>query len=120
MMVPAAAAWIGVPVFTPMSIPSWWVPQRLPNGDVIGPLSGQLRRVPTFLGGLVVVGARVVGAWVGGASAGVRAPVGTGRAVVAGVVGGGAADSPAPSSPPDPAPVGGAGVARSRMISASW
>src|SRR5438045_1985557 len=40
--VPAAAAWIGVPVGTPMSMPGWNPPQRGPNGLVIGPLTGQI------------------------------------------------------------------------------
>src|SRR5262249_61999397 len=41
MTVPAAAAAIGVPIGTPMSIPWWKLPQRGPNGLVIGPLTGQ-------------------------------------------------------------------------------
>src|SRR2546430_1278384 len=43
MTVPAAAAWIGVPEGTPMSIPWWKLPQRGPKGLVIGPLTGQIR-----------------------------------------------------------------------------
>src|SRR6266702_6943893 len=46
MTVPAAAAWIGVPYGTPMSIPGWisQMPfrQRGPNGLVIGPCTGQM------------------------------------------------------------------------------
>src|SRR5919197_1351549 len=42
MTVPAAAAWIGVPYGTPMSIPSCMRPQRMPNGLVIGPCTGQM------------------------------------------------------------------------------
>src|SRR4051794_31676876 len=41
MTVPLAAAWTGVPLGTPMSIPGWSVPQRIPNGLVIGPETGQ-------------------------------------------------------------------------------
>ena len=40
---PAAAAWIGVPYGTPMSIPSCIRPQRIPNGLVTGPETGQIR-----------------------------------------------------------------------------
>src|SRR5690242_19624953 len=112
MIVPAAAAWIGVPVTTAMSMPSWCVPHRAPNGDVIGPLTGQLSVTPVRRGGLVVTGAFVVGAWVTGAWAGLRAGV-VGAGLV--VVGAGAAAS----SPPAADAAGGAGVARSRMICAS-
>src|SRR5579885_584210 len=42
MTVPAAAAWIGVPYGTPMSMPWCMRPQRQPNGLVIGPLTGQI------------------------------------------------------------------------------
>src|SRR5579862_3559819 len=48
MTVPAAAAWIGVPYGTPMSMPGWKPPQRGPNGLVIGPLTGQMS--PAALG----------------------------------------------------------------------
>ena len=37
-----AAAWIGVPYATPMSIPSCMRPQRQPNGLVTGPFTGQI------------------------------------------------------------------------------
>ena len=40
---PAAAAWIGVPYGTPMSIPACSRPQRYPNGLTTGPLTGQIR-----------------------------------------------------------------------------
>src|SRR6478736_2365787 len=43
MTVPDAAAWIGVPYPTPMSIPSCMRPQRQPNGLVTGPLTGQMK-----------------------------------------------------------------------------
>src|SRR3954465_10853772 len=43
MTVPFPAAWIGVPVGTPMSIPGWSVPQRIPNGLVIGPDKGHAK-----------------------------------------------------------------------------
>src|SRR3954453_7097772 len=43
MIVPAAAAWMGVPEGTPMSMPAWKLPQRGPNGLVIGPFTGQIR-----------------------------------------------------------------------------
>src|SRR6478609_5456081 len=43
MTVPLAAAWTGVPLGTPMSIPGWRVPQRIPNGLVIGPETGQAK-----------------------------------------------------------------------------
>src|SRR3954471_22618180 len=43
MIVPAAAALIGVPYPTPMSRPSCIRPQRQPNGLVTGPLTGQIR-----------------------------------------------------------------------------
>src|SRR5579872_4419145 len=52
MTVPAAAAWMGVPVGTPMSMPGWKPPQRGPNGLVIGPLTGQIR--PAWLGAAAV------------------------------------------------------------------
>src|SRR5438477_12220390 len=39
---PEAAAWIGVPVGTPMSIPVCIRPQRIPNGLVTGPFTGQI------------------------------------------------------------------------------
>src|SRR5262249_24313433 len=47
MTVPLAAAWIGVPAGTPMSIPgcdeqSPLPRQREPNGLVIGPFTGQM------------------------------------------------------------------------------
>src|SRR2546421_243319 len=45
MTAPEPAAWIGVPVGTPMSIPGWSVPQRMPKGLVIGPESGQMKPV---------------------------------------------------------------------------
>src|SRR5579862_9932205 len=48
MTVPAAAAWIGVPSGTPMSIPGWMVPHRGPKGLVIGPWTGQMK--PAALG----------------------------------------------------------------------
>src|SRR5581483_4107167 len=48
MTVPAAAAWIGVPSGTPMSMPGWNPPQRGPNGLVIGPWTGQMS--PAALG----------------------------------------------------------------------
>ena len=41
MTVPDAAAWIGVPYETPMSIPSCIRPHRQPNGLVTGPETGQ-------------------------------------------------------------------------------
>src|SRR5258708_40180052 len=41
-MVPAAAAWIAVPLGMPMSIPGWKLPQRGPKGLVIGPETGQM------------------------------------------------------------------------------
>src|SRR5262245_50367642 len=48
MTVPAAAALIGVPAGTPMSIPGWNEQSPLPrhrdpNGLVIGPLTGQMK-----------------------------------------------------------------------------
>src|SRR5205823_3413739 len=43
MTVPEAAAWIGVPYGTPMSMPSCIRPQRIPNGLVTGPETGQIR-----------------------------------------------------------------------------
>src|SRR3954469_1633609 len=43
MTVPDAAAWIGVPYPTPMSMPSCIRPQRIPNGLTTGPLTGQIR-----------------------------------------------------------------------------
>src|SRR5436189_1735542 len=49
---PAAAAWIGVPVGTPMSMPGWKPPQRGPNGLVIGPLTGQMNWPDPDGGGL--------------------------------------------------------------------
>src|SRR5919206_156225 len=50
MIVPAAAAWIGVPYGTAMSIPSCMRPQRMPNGLAIGPCTGQMSpREATFL-----------------------------------------------------------------------
>jgi len=48
MTVPAAAAWIGVPLEAPMSFPSCMRPHRQPNGLVIGPDTGQIR--PAFEG----------------------------------------------------------------------
>src|ERR687886_652302 len=39
---PDAAAWIGVPVAAPMSIPSCIRPQRIPKPLVTGPLTGQI------------------------------------------------------------------------------
>src|SRR5690242_4212983 len=42
MTVPDAAAWIGVPYGTPMSMPSCIRPQRIPNGLVTGPFTGQI------------------------------------------------------------------------------
>src|SRR6266481_1327824 len=48
MTVPAAAALIGVPSGTPMSSPGWKLPQRGPNGLVIGPWTGQMK--PAALG----------------------------------------------------------------------
>src|SRR5215472_11019304 len=107
MMVPAAAAWIGVPVSTAMSIPSWWVPHRGPNGEVIGPLTGQLREKlgvgegEVGFGLLVVV---VAGAWAGALAEG---------AFDVAVVGAGAADSSAATGALGAV---GAGVARSLMI----
>src|SRR5437763_12255492 len=43
MTVPEAAAWIGVPYGTPMSMPSCIRPQRIPNGLTTGPSTGQTR-----------------------------------------------------------------------------
>src|SRR5207237_1277847 len=43
MTVPEAAAWIGVPYGTPMSMPSCIRPQRIPKGLVTGPDTGQIR-----------------------------------------------------------------------------
>src|SRR4051812_34142598 len=43
MTVPEAAAWIGVPYPTPMSMPSCMRPQRIPKGLTTGPLTGQIR-----------------------------------------------------------------------------
>src|SRR5712691_2228491 len=58
MMVPEAAAWIGVPYGTPMSIPGWIshtpLRQRGPNGLVIGPCTGQMNPADE---GVVSVGA---------------------------------------------------------------
>ena len=42
MTVPLAAAWIGVPYPTPMSMPACSRPQRSPNGLTTGPLTGQI------------------------------------------------------------------------------
>src|ERR687887_278474 len=42
MTTPAAAAMIGVPYGTPMSMPSCMRPQRQPNGLVTGPFTGQI------------------------------------------------------------------------------
>src|SRR5215218_8651992 len=41
LTVPHAAARTGVPVEAPMSRPSWFRPQRGPNSDVTGPLTGR-------------------------------------------------------------------------------
>src|SRR3954452_16982124 len=43
MTVPEAAAWIGVPYETPMSMPACRRPHRIPNVIVTGPLTGQMR-----------------------------------------------------------------------------
>src|SRR5437763_63538 len=43
MTVPLAAAWTAVPLGTPMSSPGCRVPQRIPNGLVIGPETGQMK-----------------------------------------------------------------------------
>src|SRR5213078_5061489 len=43
MTTPEAAAMIGAPYPAPMSIPSCMRPQRIPNGLVTGPLTGQMR-----------------------------------------------------------------------------
>src|ERR687888_672239 len=43
MTLPDAAAWIGVPYGTPMSIPVCIRPQRMPKGLVTGPLTGQMK-----------------------------------------------------------------------------
>src|SRR5579884_480731 len=51
MTVPAAAASIGVPSGTPMSMPGWKLPQRGPNGLVTGPLTGQIRPAADGVGG---------------------------------------------------------------------
>src|SRR3954462_10442377 len=42
--VPEAAAWIGVPLGTPMSMPGWQLSQARAsqNAEVIGPLTGQI------------------------------------------------------------------------------
>src|SRR5438477_285576 len=56
--VPDAAAWMGVPSGTPMSMPLWNVPHRSPKGEVTGPTTGhESCGAP---GGLVV-GGEVVG-----------------------------------------------------------
>src|SRR4029450_6821059 len=51
---PDAAAWIGVPYETPMSIPVCMRPQRIPNGLTTGPLTGQMNPLAdgAELGGL--------------------------------------------------------------------
>src|SRR4051794_39608865 len=97
--VPAAAAWMGVPMPTPMSMPLCITPQRAPNGDVTGPTSGHARRTPP-VGFLVVGGVEVVVGLVVEVGATVVGPPGRvvdegdGRVVVgavvvgAGVVGG--------------------------------
>src|SRR4051812_2123425 len=43
MTVPLAAAWTAVPLGTPMSMPGWSVPQRIPKGLVIGPETGHAK-----------------------------------------------------------------------------
>src|ERR671937_318431 len=40
---PAAAAWIGVPYATAISMPVCMRPQRIPNGLTTGPLTGQMK-----------------------------------------------------------------------------
>src|ERR671929_2127973 len=63
MTVPAAAAWIGVPYGTPMSIPSCMRPQRMPKGLVIGPLTGQMSPLDdTWLGAEYELDARIFAA----------------------------------------------------------
>jgi hypothetical protein len=42
MTVPPAAAWIGVPYGTAMSMPSCMRPQRIPKPLTTGPLTGQI------------------------------------------------------------------------------
>ena len=57
---PASAAWIGVPVGTPMSMPGWQAShaRRSQNGEVIGPFTGQISRPePCFTGPLNAFGA---------------------------------------------------------------
>ena len=63
---PVAAARIGVPAGTAMSMPSCIRPQRGPNGEVTGPLTGQMKPLaPPWIGpaGSVAVPSRLA-AWI--------------------------------------------------------